>query len=96
MFDNSDELHSRIYRLPGFFSVFQAELLALDKALEYLIDFQPSRPVQIFSDSLSSLMAIQDRNSTTPLVNQIQSLLIQLRQQGDDFLGEGSRWHCWK
>ena len=79
VYQQSTEIHHRIFRLPVYCSVFQAELLALKKALEHLLDSRPMMPVQIFSDSLSSLMAIQDRNSDTQLVSQIQELLMQLR-----------------
>ena len=46
------------------------------------MDTLPTYPAEIFSDSLSSLMAIQDRNSNTPLVIEIQNLLVQLRLLG--------------
>ena len=80
VYNRSVEIHHRIFSLPHFCSVFQAELLALKKSLEYLLDELPSSPVRIFSDSLSSLMAIQDRNSDTPLVVEIQDLLVLLRR----------------
>ena len=59
---------------------FQAELLALKMALLYLLDSLPTYQIRIFSDSLSSLMAIQDRDSDAPLVLEIQDILVQLRQ----------------
>ena len=82
VYDHSVELCHRIFSLPDYCSVFQAELLALKKALEFLLEKWPSISVRIYSDSLSSLMAIQDRNSDTPMVIQIQDILVQLRRLG--------------
>ena len=81
VYEQSIEVHHRIFSLPYYCSVFQAELLALKMALEYLTT-SLSPHARIYSDSLSSLMAIQCRDSGTPLVIEIQNQLLQLREFG--------------
>ncbi|KAI5639845.1 reverse transcriptase (RNA-dependent DNA polymerase) domain-containing protein [Phthorimaea operculella] len=56
-------------------SVFQAELLAIEKALMWAHD-TAVYGVAILSDSLSALHEISDRDSTNSLVNSIQKYLI--------------------
>ncbi|KAI5644777.1 c2 domain-containing protein [Phthorimaea operculella] len=56
-------------------SVFQAEVLAIEKALMWAHDTAVNG-VAILSDSLSALHEISDRDSTNSLVNSIQKYLI--------------------
>ncbi|WP_131058318.1 ribonuclease H family protein, partial [Clostridioides difficile] len=76
------EIHKAVFRLPGYCSVFQAELLALDKCLEFVATNQHIGRVHVFSDSLSSLMALQDERNGTPLVTNIQQRLLHLCSAG--------------
>ena len=77
IFINGVEFHHYQLRLNNDCSIFQAELIAIQKCLTYLINNRIG-PSNIFSDSLSSLMAILNRESDSPIVNDIQQLLIQL------------------
>jgi ribonuclease HI len=62
-------------------SVFQAELVAIRMALTWL-KTKPCPIAGVFSDSLSSLLALEDRESVNPLVNEIKDLLVDLHQVG--------------
>ena len=56
-------------------SVFQAELLAIRNSLRYLFQLPISSTlstINIFSDSLSSLQAVEDYNTQNPLAIEIQ------------------------
>ena len=57
----------RKLKLSSICTVFQAELLAIDQALQW-IEKRASTDVTIFSDSQSSLTALQDRSNAHPLV----------------------------
>ncbi|GBL78016.1 hypothetical protein AVEN_195750-1, partial [Araneus ventricosus] len=55
-------------------SVFQAEILAIKMAIE--TDSSLHRPIKIWTDSLSSLMAILNPKSHHSMVREIQTLLL--------------------
>ena len=69
----SDSL-TRGFRLPDHYSVYDAELFGVFAAIENIL--QEDEPAVIFSDSLSSLIAIKNGISTHPLVIKICNLLI--------------------
>lgn len=70
------------HRLHDSCTVFQAELFALDAAIQWTSE-HALQDVTIFTDSLSSLHALQDRSSKHPLVVQIHRLLHQMRGRLD-------------
>ncbi len=53
------EIHSGTFRLPGHATVFQAELLAIEKAAEAVRTCRLTGPVTIHSDSMSSIQALE-------------------------------------
>ncbi|XP_060801061.1 uncharacterized protein LOC132901903 [Amyelois transitella] len=65
------------FKLSRTASVFMCELYAITEALRWLINSDSIEAV-IFSDSQSSLKAIQNRSNTDPLVNQIHHMLSHL------------------
>ena len=67
--------HRQMFKLPNHCTVFQAELLAIHEALLFARSISQGRTVRIYSDSLSSLMAINDRNSKSELVLLIQDTI---------------------
>lgn len=80
-----EKLRSGEYKLANECSVYQAELLAIEQALEQsdaLLGH--GKNIHLCSDSLSSLMSLEDRNSRFPLVNSIQRTLTHLQQQEFD------------
>lgn len=73
---------SRKFRLDRACSVFQAEIFAIDLALTWT-SMHARSSVTIFTDSLSSIKSIQDRNSTNALVCSITHTLHQLKGRID-------------
>lgn len=66
-------IHEASYRLGPRCSVFQAELLAIERALDWSMS-QQDTPVTILTDSQASLMALQSRTSGHRLVHAIKTL----------------------
>ena len=62
-------------KLPDYGSVFQAELLAIKKALQYAESSCTEKIIRLYSDSRSGLAALQDAYSRTELVIEIQDIL---------------------
>ena len=71
---------ARKFRLDQCCSVYQAELFAIEKALDWTSKHARSS-VTIFTDSLSSIKSIQDRNSTNAFVCSITHMLHQLKDR---------------
>ncbi|CAG2166254.1 unnamed protein product [Oppiella nova] len=65
------------FRLEKQCSVFQAEMVAIREALIYVLD-RGLTSVCLYTDSLSSIMALKDHDSTHPLVCKIWDLLTEL------------------
>ncbi|CAN0601091.1 unnamed protein product, partial [Ectocarpus sp. 12 AP-2014] len=74
------EIYNQVFQLPEYSSVFQSELMALSKALEFVAANTSINPVHLFTDSQSSLMAIEDPLNGMPLVVGIQTTLNTLHQ----------------
>ena len=70
--------HSSMARLADQCSVFQAEVLAIHRALLWVQRSSWTSDVTLFSDSRSALQAIADGSSCNSLVLSIQALLQQL------------------
>lgn len=80
VYNNRNEIHSKHYHLPNHCSVYQAELTAIQKSLDYLQENSTMiQEAQIMTDSRSSLLAIRDRNNRSDLVIQIQKQLLSLQ-----------------
>jgi ribonuclease HI len=70
------------FKLRNYCSVFQSELFAIKKSIDYL--FKPKfrdKRITICTDSLTTLKALSDENSTTYLVQTILVLLNRLADQ---------------
>ena len=63
------------YKLGDLCSVFQAELIAIREAIKDYISSNNDKDCYICSDSLSSLMALTDRNNKNKIINQIHNLI---------------------
>ena len=72
--------YGKEFRITNGSSVFNAELVAILKAVEFVLDKPPSQCV-ILSDTLSALQAIQEP-SDSPIVQKIMYLNFQLANQG--------------
>ena len=66
------------YRLRNSASIFTAELTAILSCLSHLASLPPKSNFLLFSDSLSSLQAIQDPYSHNPLTQLIYTTLLTL------------------
>src|SRR6218665_1073425 len=68
------------HRITDQFSVFTAELIAIEEALKWLFSNKIKEPVIIFLDSLSSVEAIQSQtsNSKPNIIIRIMKLLRSL------------------
>lgn len=69
------------YNLPKYVNIFTAELFAINRALEWVVDNGPARTV-ILSDSQSAITTLLNSalDGRPDLVIEIQALLIQARQ----------------
>ena len=73
--------YGKSIRLSDFSSVFNAELVAILKSLQFFED-RPPFQMAIFLDSLSSLQAIEGGSSSSDLVKEIQYQLYMFDSQG--------------
>lgn len=81
VYHHGTEVHSGLYKLPDYCSVFQAELLAVKQALQYVKSAaNMHETVHLYSDSSSGLMAIRDSDSTAEIVQSIHDILSSLRR----------------
>ena len=73
-------IHNTIksYRMRNSASIFTAELTAIFSCLSHLTCLSPPLKCLILSDSLSSLFAIQDLQSSNPIVQRIHVLINSL------------------
>ncbi|XP_017480330.1 PREDICTED: uncharacterized protein LOC108369677 [Rhagoletis zephyria] len=69
-----------MFKLHDTCTVFQAEALAIDRALEWAEFNMTSKTLQVFSDSKSCLEAIKNRGNDLPLISSIHNRLHHLRQ----------------
>jgi ribonuclease HI len=81
VFRGGTELSSGQYRLGPFCSVFQSELIAIKKSIEYIANIcntNETISVIIKSDSQSAIQAIKQFNNSHPIVNEIKELIRSL------------------
>jgi ribonuclease HI len=84
-YENGTLITPRKFKLESYCTVFQAEIFAIRESLEWTLKrlkFHRHDYVNIFSDSQSSLVALQNPSSTHPLVRDILTLSTQLRMIG--------------
>ncbi|XP_035206108.1 ribonuclease H-like [Stegodyphus dumicola] len=68
------ELHHWKGHLGDSNSVFQAEVIAITAAVEYLISRKISK-AYLYTDSMSALLALSKHNHVSPLIIRLQQLL---------------------
>ena len=80
---NKQELHRAHYRLPDYATVFQAEVLAINKAADYLVNLHsmPLRHIKIFVDSRAAIQAIGNPSIKSKTVLAATAALEALAQQ---------------
>ncbi len=67
---SASELHTSKVRLPDNASIFSAEVQAIDLALRFISNLDRKDYI-IFSDSLSVLQSLKNRNLSNPLIKQL-------------------------
>ncbi|XP_023212917.1 uncharacterized protein LOC111615713 [Centruroides sculpturatus] len=79
VYERNEEIYSQKYKLEEYCSNFQAELLAIYKAVEWCIQNNKSESVCISTDSLSALQALLSHDSKQRQVYEIKKLLYDKR-----------------
>ncbi|GBM48148.1 hypothetical protein AVEN_107106-1 [Araneus ventricosus] len=74
VYDYGQLIHSQQCRLPDHCTVFQAEVLGLEVALEFCCTLSVWQKIHIFSDSRSALQAIQDPNNNNEHTRKIKTI----------------------
>ncbi len=85
-FENNLQIYNEVFRLGDNCSVYQSELFAILKCLEWIknniLEFEKKsenkHQIGIYSDSQSALISLQQVNSDNSLVHQIKSLFKQI------------------
>lgn len=65
----------RRYKLPGYASNFDAEVLAIQKAVEYIVCDREYNSYQLYTDSLSTLNALKNPCNSNPMIVKIKKLI---------------------
>lgn len=89
-------LHYDRYKLPDYSTIFDAELIAIKTALEYIENLHQSQneTITLISDSLSSLQAIANPYNTNELVHQIKRKALNLNTtQGHELILQHIKSH---
>ncbi|XP_023221027.1 nuclear factor NF-kappa-B p110 subunit-like [Centruroides sculpturatus] len=73
------EVYYQSVRLNEEASVFQAELVTLEGASQWILSLLGPEPVTVYSDSQSSLQALSDRYHHDPLVQEIRDGVLRVR-----------------
>jgi ribonuclease HI len=85
VFNNAGELHSKKLPMADYCSVFQAELFAIMKALDWVSSKTSDwKKVNLLSDSKSSVQALEDGAPNNPMVFSIQTASRKLKSRGID------------
>ncbi|XP_063634874.1 uncharacterized protein LOC134805513 [Cydia splendana] len=90
---NDEEIRQCTFRLETYCSVFQSELLAILKAGELAAKLKDTT-INIFSDSMSSLQAIENQTCLHPLVFRIREQIYALQKSGTTVRLFWLRAHC--
>ncbi|XP_054161224.1 uncharacterized protein LOC128959306 [Oppia nitens] len=68
----------KLIKLSTECTVFQAELVAMDKALEFGKTVN-TKVINLYTDSLSGLLALKQRSNTNPIINRIHKNIKEIR-----------------
>ncbi|XP_035209902.1 uncharacterized protein LOC118184356 [Stegodyphus dumicola] len=88
-------IHTWKRRLAHHNSVYQAELLKINAALKYRADSLHT-PIEIYTDSASSLAAIANERAGSPIVQDMRRQIFHLSQKKKNptsHLGASTYWH---
>jgi ribonuclease HI len=83
VYNNKAELTHKLLPMANYCSVYQAELVALNEALRWILRERPiTKRATMLSDSKSALEALVDRQTEDPIVFQIQRGITQVQKIG--------------
>lgn len=77
--NNKHNIHYEKHRLSENSTIFDAELLALTKAMENVCLNKPHGQVNVYSDSLSVLTALRDIKHSNPRVRKLQKIIQEVQ-----------------
>ncbi|GIY66992.1 hypothetical protein CDAR_417641 [Caerostris darwini] len=80
VFQQGEETYSQTFRLSDSATVFMAELVAIDNALDFAIE-QSLSPANIISDSRSVLLALENLNNLDPSILNIKNKILNFTGQ---------------
>lgn len=76
VFNNNNQLvASRKFKLPQYSSNYDAEIIAIKKAIEFIISKDGNYKYQLFTDSWSALQALRNPLNTNAIINEIKATL---------------------
>ncbi|GIY65165.1 putative 115 kDa protein in type-1 retrotransposable element R1DM [Caerostris darwini] len=78
--EQDKETYSQTFRLSDSVKVFMAELAAIEKALDFAIEYSKS-PANIISDSRSVLLALENLNNLDPSILNIKDKILNYTGQ---------------
>ncbi|GBN68194.1 hypothetical protein AVEN_116066-1 [Araneus ventricosus] len=79
-------IHSERVRLGDTCTVYQAELVGLKLAAEFVLTLTTTKRVKVYSDSRSALQSLADSTNCHPLVGEVRRLLKRARSERGVFL----------
>ncbi|GBM22516.1 hypothetical protein AVEN_183953-1 [Araneus ventricosus] len=79
-------IHFERVRLGDNCTVYQAELVGLKLAAEFILTLTTTRRVNVYPDSRSALQSLADPTNTHPLVGEVKRLLKKARSERGVFL----------
>lgn len=74
---NSEITISKKYCLPEYSSNYEAEVLAIEKAIEHVANNRNTGKYQLFTDSWSALQALRNPLNTNPMINTIKKTMAE-------------------
>lgn len=83
VYHGNDRPTIRKFKMAEFCTVFQAELYAIHRALDWLINRRPAGSITLYSDSQAALAAIEQRNSSHPLTVAIQATARRIEETAE-------------
>lgn len=81
IYENGNEIYNRTYQLPRYCSVYQAELVAMERALFHLAQHHQGKVINLHTDSLSGLQSIKNPLNKCETVANIQRIILTMERR---------------
>lgn len=66
---------SKQFKLPEYSSNYDAEIIAIKKAIEFMVNENGNNKYQLFTDSWSALQALKNPLNTNAIINEIRAII---------------------